>query len=59
MSPRTLSADKLQEIQELAAGWGKIIARRLCAESGPGSPIDFQTMEQVAAAAARGLTEGA
>jgi hypothetical protein len=58
MSQRTLSADKLQEIQKLAAGWGKIIARRVFGEPGPGTEIDFQTLEQVAAVAARGLTEG-
>jgi hypothetical protein len=58
MSQRTLSAEKLQEIQDLAAGWGKIVARRVFGEAGPGTEIDFQTLEQVAAAAARGLTEG-
>lgn len=58
MSQHTLSPEKLQEIHELAAGWGKIVARRLFGDAGPGLDIDFQTLEQVAAAAARGLTEG-
>jgi len=58
MSQRPLSAEKLQEIHDLAAGWGKIIARRVFGEPGPGTDIDFQTLEQIAAAAARGLTEG-
>jgi hypothetical protein len=58
MSQRPLSADKLKEIHELACGWGKIIARRLFGEPGQGSAIDLMAMEQVAAAAARGLTEG-
>ena len=58
MSQRKLSAEKLQEIQKLAAGWGKVIARRVFGEAGPGTEIDFQTLEAVAAAAARGLTEG-
>jgi hypothetical protein len=58
MSQRTVSPEKLQEIRELAAGWGKIVARRALGESGPDSPLDFQAMEQVAAAAAGGLTEG-
>jgi hypothetical protein len=58
MSQRTPSPQKLQEIRELAAGWGKIIARRLFGEPGPGTQIDFQAMEQIAAAAAAGLTEG-
>ena len=58
MSKRDLSAEKLKEIHDLAAGWGKIIARRVFGESGPDQTVDFQAMEQVAAAAARGLTEG-
>ena len=57
MSQRKLSAEKLQEIQELAAGWGKIIARRVGADAA-GNTLDFQAMEQIAAAAAKGLTEG-
>jgi hypothetical protein len=58
MSQHTLSAEKLQEIQELACGWGKIVARRVLGEPGQGTAIDLMAMEQVAAAAARGLTEG-
>src|SRR4051812_10328090 len=58
MSPSKLSAQKLQEIRELAAGWGKIVARRAFGESAPGPGIDFSTMEELAATAAAGLTEG-
>jgi hypothetical protein len=58
MTQRTLSAEKLQEIRELAAGWGKIIARRVFGEPGPGADIDFQAMERIAASASRGLLEG-
>jgi len=58
MSQRTVSAEKLKEIQDLAAGWGKIVARRVFGEPGPGTDVDFRTMEQIAAAAARGLIEG-
>ena len=62
MSQRKLSEQKLQEIRELAAGWGKIVARRalLGDESGPDEGLDFyfSAMEQLAAAAAAGLTEG-
>jgi hypothetical protein len=54
MSQRTLSPQKLQEIHNLAAQWGKIVAGRL----GPTSGLDFQAMEAIAAAAATGLTEG-
>jgi hypothetical protein len=48
----------LQAIRELAAGWGKIVARRAFGEGGPGLDVDFDTMEQIALAAAAGLTEG-
>jgi hypothetical protein len=58
MPQRQLSAEKLQEIHDLAVGWGKIIARRAFGEPGPGTDIDFMALEQIAAAAARGLTEG-
>jgi hypothetical protein len=55
MAQRQPSEQQLREIRELAAQWGKIVARRLGPESGP---LDFAAMEQVAAAAAAGLTEG-
>ena len=58
MSQRKLSEQKMQEIRELAAGWGKVIARRAFGEDGPDSSIDFWAMEQVASVAARALTEG-
>jgi hypothetical protein len=58
MSRGKLSEQKLQEIRELAAGWGKIVARRALGESGPDEGLDFPAMEQLAAAAAAGLTEG-
>jgi len=58
MSGLQLSPQKLQEIREFAAQWGKIVARRALGEPSPDHVLDFQTMEQVAAAAARGLIEG-
>jgi hypothetical protein len=58
MAGPQLSPQKLQEIREVAAQWGKIVARRAFGEPSPDRPLDFQAMEQVAAAAARGLTEG-
>jgi hypothetical protein len=58
MSHRKPSAERLQEIHALAAQWGKIVARRAFGEAGPDRSIDLMAMEQVAAAAARGLTEG-
>ena len=50
------SEQQLAEIRALASEWGKIVARRL-GPDGAGS-LDFAAMEQVAAAAAAGLTEG-
>jgi hypothetical protein len=58
MSQRPLSSERLQEIRDLAAGWGKIVARRVLAESGPDGALDLMAMEQAAVAAAAGLTEG-
>jgi hypothetical protein len=49
---------ELADIQALAAGWGEIVARRAFGSAGPGLQVDLATLEQVAAAAARGLTEG-
>ena len=48
MSQRDFSAAKLKEIHDLAAGWGKIIARRVFGEAGPDQTVDFQAMEKVA-----------
>jgi hypothetical protein len=58
MSQGKLSQEKLQGIHDLAAQWGKIVARRCFGESGPDLSVDLASMEQVAAAAAAGLTEG-
>src|SRR5205823_11851602 len=58
MAQRTLSPEKLQQIRDLAAQWGKIVARRCFGEAGPDDSVDLSAMEQGAAAAASGLTEG-
>ena len=59
MPRRQLTPQQLRELRDLAARWGKIIARRAFGEAGPGPGVDFQAMEEAAAAAAAGLTEGA
>ncbi len=56
---RELPPELLQEIRDLAAGWGKIVARRACGDAGPGLDTDFAALEQLARAAAAGLTAGA
>ena len=58
MPRRQLTPEMLQEIRDLAAGWGKIVARRAFGDQGPGLDVDFDMMEQIARAAAAGLTEG-
>ena len=59
MASGKLSGKDLAEIHALAQQWGKIVARRAFGEEGPGLDVDLDTMEQVAAAAAAGLTQGA
>jgi hypothetical protein len=58
MPSRQLPPKVLREIRAFAAQWGKIVARRAFGEAGPGTDLDFEALEQVARAAAAGLTEG-
>jgi hypothetical protein len=56
-TPR-FTPEELDQLRALARQWAKIVSRRAFGDDGPGLDIDFRTMEQIAAAAARGLTEG-
>jgi hypothetical protein len=58
MTARQFTDDELAELRSLAAQWGKIVSKRAFGEDGPGLDVDFRTMEQIAATAALGLTEG-
>ena len=58
MPRRQFTPQELQELRALASQWGKIIARRAFGDAGPGLDVDLDAMEQVAQAAAAGLTEG-
>ena len=58
MAGTKITPKQLQEIREFAAEWGKIVARRVFGDAGPDATVDFFTMEEVAQAAATGLTEG-
>jgi hypothetical protein len=58
MAHPQLTPQKIQEIRDLAAQWGKIVARRAFGDAGPSGPVSFQALEQLAHAAAEGLTEG-
>src|SRR5713226_5241543 len=56
MPQRNIAPEKLREIHELVAGWGKIVARRAFGDDGPDLTIDLAAMEQVAQTAADGLS---
>lgn len=58
MAKRKLTPEQLAAVKDLAKGWGKIVARNAYGESGPGLDVDFDEMEQIAAAATAGLVEG-
>jgi hypothetical protein len=58
MPRRTFTPEQLHELRTFAAQWGKIIARRAFGDLGPGLDVDLDAMEQIAQAAAQGLTEG-
>src|ERR1700730_3071396 len=59
MATRSWSTEELQAVARLAKQWGKIVVKQAFGEQGPGLDVDFAQMEEVAYAAARGLTEGA
>jgi hypothetical protein len=58
MACSPFTPEDLQEIRELAARWGKSVARRAFGDTGPGLDVDLRALDQLAQAAARGLTEG-
>jgi len=58
MAHRDFTPDEIQELRRLAAQWGRIVARRAFGDDGPGLDVDLAAMEQIAQAAATGLTEG-
>jgi hypothetical protein len=59
MGSRKLTAEDLAQITKLAKGWGKIVVRQAFGDGGPGLDVDLSQMEDVAVAAAAGLTAGA
>lgn len=56
-TPR-FTPEELQQLHELARQWAKIVSKRAFGDDGPGLDVDFRTFEQIATAAAQGLTEG-
>jgi hypothetical protein len=59
MATRKLTAGDLEGIRQFAKQWGKIIVRRAYGEQGPDLDVDLAQMEEMAFAAAQGLTAGA
>jgi hypothetical protein len=58
MAGEVRSERKGREIEELARGWGALLAREVFPD-GVGLDVDLFTMEEVAVAAARSLVRGA
>lgn len=58
MPKRKLMSEQLAAVEELAKQWGKVVAKSAYGEGGPGLDVDFDQMEQIAAAASRGLARG-
>jgi len=58
MASREARERKLKEIQEIAEGWGKIIAREAFPD-GPGLDVTLADVEEFAMAASRALVKGA
>jgi len=56
-TPR-FTPEELRQLHDLAQQWAKIVSRRAFGDDGPGLDVDFRTFEQIATAAAQGLTEG-
>jgi hypothetical protein len=58
MATKVLSERKLREIEEIAAGWGKLLARESFPE-GPGLDVSLADMEDIVAIAGRAIVHGA
>jgi hypothetical protein len=58
MSSRKLSEPKQREIQEIAEGWGKLLAREAF-PNGPGLGVTLADMEDMAALATQAMVKGA
>ena len=58
MATHKLTPAQLAALEELAQQWGRIVANRAYGEDGPDLGVDFDQMEQVAAAVTRGLARG-
>ena len=58
MSGKELSEEKRKEIEEIAAGWGRLLAREAFPD-GPGLGVSLADMEEIAAVATQAVVRGA
>ena len=58
MAKHKPTPEQLAAVTDLAKQWGKIVARNAYGTNGPGRDVDFEEMEQIAAAATAGLAAG-
>ena len=58
MSSSKVSDRKRREVEELARGWGELLAREVYPD-GPGLDVTLADMEEIAACAARAIVGGA
>jgi hypothetical protein len=58
MTSKEARERKLKEIQEIAEGWGRMIAREAF-PNGPGLDVTLADMEEYAVAASRAMVKGA
>lgn len=58
MATRELTPEQLASVTARAEQWGRIVARNAYGDDGPGLDVDFDPMEQIAAAATAGLAAG-
>src|SRR5215471_1733906 len=58
MASVTPSPEDIRKVRELAAEWGKVVARRAFGSQGPGPDVSLSVMEEVALEVSRGLAEG-
>jgi hypothetical protein len=58
MATPCFTSEELDQLRALAAEWGRIVSKRAFGDDGPGLDVDFRTFEQIATAAAQGVTEG-
>ena len=50
--------EDIRKLRELAAAWGKVVARRAFGPQGPGLDVNLSVMEELALEVSRGLVEG-